>query len=86
MPLRSRHDALDDGEARAGCAKADCRFRAVLARQPGQQLALAIDEVQSILAGPSIQARCLECVAAEPARPLNRRDLSLLELLKAWLG
>jgi len=24
-------------------------------------------------------------VAAEPARPLNRHDLSLLELLKSWL-
>ena len=44
------------------------------------------DEVRSILAGPSIQARCLECASAEPARPLNRRDMSLLDLLKAWLS
>ena len=51
-----------------------------------RQLTQALDEVQSILAGPSIQARCLECASAEPARPLNRRDMSLLELLKAWLG
>src|SRR5690349_1268827 len=58
----------------------------MLARQPEQQVTQAIDEVQSILAGPSIQARCLECASAEPARPLNQRDMGLLELLKAWLG
>ena len=46
---------------------------------------MAIAEVRSILSGPSIQARCLECAAAAPARPLNRHDLSLLELLKNWL-
>jgi protease IV len=59
---------------------------AAIARQPQQQLAQAIDEVQSILAGPSIQARCLECASATPARPLRQRDLSLLALLKAWLS
>jgi protease-4 len=42
--------------------------------------------VQSILSGPSIQARCLECASAAPARPLRQRDVSLLELLKAWLS
>jgi len=77
-------DALTDGDNDNTAANDDAF--AMLARQPGQQLALAIDEVQSILAGPSIQARCLECVSAEPARPLNRHDLSLLELLKSWLG
>ena len=40
--------------------------------------------VRSVLAGPSIQARCLECPAVAPAR-LDKRDLTLLELLKGWL-
>jgi len=77
-------DALADGDNDNTAANDDAF--SMLAGQPGQQLALAIDEVQSILSGPSIQARCLECAAAEPARPLNRRDMSLLELLKTWLG
>jgi protease IV len=55
-----------------------------LARQPQQQLAGAISEVRSVLSGPSIQARCLECPAVAPAR-LDKRDLTLLELLKDWL-
>jgi len=76
-------DALTDSDNDSTAVNDDAF--AVLARQPGQQLAMAIDELQSILSGPSIQARCIECVAAEPARPLNRHDLSLLELLKSWL-
>ena len=52
--------------------------------QPQQQLAGAISEVRSILAGPSIQARCLECPQVTPAR-LDKRDLTLLEVLKEWL-
>jgi protease-4 len=58
---------------------------ASLARQPQQQLAAALTEVRSILAGPSIQARCLECPAVAPAT-LQARDLSLLQLLKEWLS
>ena len=55
-----------------------------LALQPQQQLAGAISEVRSVLAGPSIQARCLECPQVTPAR-LDKRDLTLLEVLKEWL-
>ncbi len=58
---------------------------ATLAHQPEQQLAAAISEVRSIMAGSSIQARCLECPPVAPAR-LSKRDLSLLELLKEWLS
>jgi protease IV len=58
---------------------------AVLARQPEQQLAAAINEVRSILNGPTIQARCLECPASAPA-VLRQRDLSLIELLERWLS
>jgi len=58
---------------------------AVLAEQPQRQLASAIAEVGSILSGPSIQARCLECPAVAPAR-LRARDLSLLEMIREWLS
>jgi len=77
-------DALAGGDS-DGAAVPEDAF-SMLARQPQRQLTQAIDEVRSILAGPSIQARCLECASAEPARPLNRRDMSLLDLLKAWLS
>jgi protease-4 len=58
---------------------------ASLARAPQQQLAQMLTEVRSILTGPSIQARCLSCPPVTPAR-LDKRDLSLLELLKEWLS
>ncbi len=58
---------------------------ASLARAPQQQLAAMLSEVRSVLAGPSIQARCLACPAVAPAR-LDKRDLSLLELLGEWLS
>jgi len=57
----------------------------MLARQPQQQLAGVFAEIRSILAGPSIQARCLECASAEPAR-IDQRDLTLLGLIRSWLG
>ena len=58
---------------------------ASLTRKPQQQLASALGEIRMILTGPSIQARCLGCPPVAPAR-LDRRDLSLLELLKSWLS
>jgi protease-4 len=58
---------------------------AVLAGEPQRQLANAIAEVRTILSGPSIQARCLECPAVAPAQ-LSRRDMSLLGLIKDWLS
>ena len=58
---------------------------AALAGRPQQQLAQALSEVRSILTGPTIQARCLECPAVAPA-PLKPRDKSLLELLVGWLS
>jgi len=53
--------------------------------RPQQQLADAMAEVQSILSGPSIQARCLECPAVAPA-PMRARDRSLLALVEEWLS
>jgi protease-4 len=58
---------------------------ASLARAPQQQLAEMVTEVRSILAGPTIQARCLACPSVAPAR-LDKRDVSLIELLKEWLS
>ena len=58
---------------------------AQLARQPQQQLAAVIGEVRAIFAGPSIQARCLECPSVAPAS-LARTDASLLDLLEEWLS
>jgi protease-4 len=58
---------------------------ASLARAPQQQLAAMLAEVRAILAGPSIQARCLECPASAPAR-LPKRDMSLLGLIEEWLS
>jgi protease-4 len=58
---------------------------ASLARQPQQQLAAMLGEIRSILAGPSIQARCLACPPVEPER-FDKRDLSLLALLEQWLS
>jgi protease-4 len=40
--------------------------------------------MRSVLGGPSIQARCLECPAGAPAK-LDRRDLGLIGLVEEWL-
>ena len=58
---------------------------ATIAREPEQQLAAIIAEVRAILAGPSIQARCLECPPVAPAA-VRQRDLGLLGLLREWLS
>ena len=58
---------------------------ALIAGQPQRQLASAIVEVRSILSGPSIQARCLECPATAPAR-LKRSDMTLLALIEDWVS
>src|SRR4051794_3100474 len=56
-----------------------------LAHQPQEQLSAMLAEVRSIMSGPSIQARCLECPAVSPTR-VEPNDLTLLGLLKSWLG
>ena len=58
---------------------------ASLSRAPQQQVAEMLSEIRSILGGASIQARCLECPEVAPAR-LNKRDLSLLQLIEQWLS
>jgi protease-4 len=56
-----------------------------LAREPQQQLASMLGEVRSILSGPSIQARCLECPPVAPVR-IEQKDLTLLGLIRNWFG
>ena len=58
---------------------------AVFAGSPQQQLAAALGQVRSILNGPAIQARCLECPSVAPVA-LRPRDRSLLELVEEWLS
>jgi protease-4 len=58
---------------------------ASFARAPKQRLAAMLYEVRSILGGPSIQVRCIECPAVAPAR-LDTRDFSLLQLIGEWLS
>ena len=57
----------------------------MMARKPEQQLASVLGEVRSILSGPSIQARCLECPPTAPAR-IEQKDLTLLGLIRSWLS
>jgi protease-4 len=58
----------------------------MLASRPEQQLASAIAEVRTLLAGPSIQARCLECPPVAPAPALTGRDVSWLAMVEKWLS
>ena len=50
-----------------------------------QKLAQALADIRSILTGPTIQVRCLECPSAAPAR-VERRDVGLLASLGEWLS
>jgi protease-4 len=58
---------------------------AMLSRKSQQQIAAVIGEVQSMIDGPSIQARCLECQVSAPAN-VKARDKSLLTLIASWLS
>lgn len=51
---------------------------------PDSQFADAIAELQSILKGPKIQARCLECPPVAPA-PVQVKSMGMLAALEAWL-
>ena len=76
-------DTLSSEQTDDSAAPQDAFAR--LAGQPQRQLVSAITEVRSILSGPSIQARCLECPAVAPAR-LRKSDLSLVQLIGEWLS
>jgi protease-4 len=57
---------------------------AALAPAPEGLLARAIAEVRSILNGPTIQARCLECPPVGPAPRLSADDRNWLTRLLSW--
>ena len=48
------------------------------------KLAQALADVRSVLQGPSIQVRCLECPTVSPAR-VEKKDVSFLSALAGWL-
>lgn len=52
--------------------------------KPEREIAGAIAELRSILVGPRIQARCLDCPTLAPPR-LERRDIGFVEALIGWL-
>jgi protease-4 len=86
-PQRTFRDQLIEALAQQndGSSEAPSDAFSTLAREPQQQLFAALGEVRSILSGPSIQVRCIECPPVAPAR-IEQRDLTLLEMLKSWLG
>jgi protease IV len=51
---------------------------------PELKLMQAMADLRSILAGPSIQVRCLECPSSAPVR-VKQQDVSMFAALKAWL-
>jgi len=58
-----------------------------LAERPDALVARALGDAQSLLRGPAIQARCLECAAALPPVTLTRRESdSILARLLAFVG
>ena len=70
------------GEEESNSEPADAL--AGLAPAPEWLLRAALAELQSILAGPTIQARCLECGPAVPAR-IARGESGLATALPGWL-
>jgi len=48
------------------------------------KLAQAMAELRSVLTGPNIQVRCLECPGVAPAR-VERKDLGFLAAIGEWL-
>jgi protease-4 len=68
-------DDVDDGTGQDAFA--------ALAGRPTQALAAAIADLRTILSGPAIQARCLECGPVAPVA-LAPADRGLLGLLARW--
>jgi len=57
-----------------------------IVRRPEAMLERALGDAQALLAGPAIQARCLECPAVAPLRRIRAPDSLLGRLLAAALG
>jgi len=56
------------------------------ALRPQRMLVQAIHDAGSILAGPAIQIRCIECGGMEAPRRITARDRSFMTILKAAVG
>ena len=72
LAMEEENDGTAPADAYAAFAKGEA------------QLAVAIADLRSILTGPRIQVRCLECGSDVP-RPLSRADRGFFEALLAWL-
>ena len=59
--------------------------RQLLRRASALGLAAMVAEVESILKGPGIQARCLECPPVAPAH-VEQKDLTLLAMIRSWFS
>ena len=70
------------GEEESSDAPADAL--ATLAPAPEALLARAMAELRSILSGPTIQARCLECPPVAAAPVLRSEDRNWLARLLSW--
>jgi protease-4 len=57
---------------------------ASLAPAPEALLARALTELRSILSGPTIQARCLECPPVAAAPRLDQQDRGWLAKILSW--
>ena len=74
-------DMLAQEERDSGTAPADAF---ALFGRGEARLAQALADLHTVLNGPAIQVRCLECPSGAPAA-LTRRDAGFLEAIKAWL-
>ena len=61
-------------------------FASLGGARPDALLGRAMQDVRMILAGPTIQAHCLECGAMLPAPKARAEDRSLIQMFKAWLS
>ncbi|MEO7655234.1 MAG: signal peptide peptidase SppA, partial [Sphingomicrobium sp.] len=76
-------EALADDRQDDGTAPVDAF--AVLAGSPALEMQRMLADITSILKGPTIQARCLECGPAPSAAIANKSDRGFLALLAEWL-
>ena len=67
---------LDDGSAPSDAF-------ATLGGSPEGELAATLADLRSILSGPRIQARCIECGPVAPVS-LNNSDKGFLAVLADW--
>ena len=77
-------EALAEDRQDDGAAPTDAF--AVLAGSPALELKRMLADIRSILEGPTIQARCLECGPGTASAPTVKADRGLLSLLAEWLA